>query len=670
MKSAANGFVDALTGTPSRIAVYRFATGASTVLGPTPVAETSGADVVKAAINSLSATGGTNWDAGLFQIAAAPTTFDSVLMLTDGNPTYYGPNASGPGNFTRFREVEAGIFSANAVKSFGTKVVAVGVGQGVSDSEHNLQAISGPVAGEDYVQTDYAALAAVFREFALKTCSGSITVIKKVIPPGGDISDGVATGGWTFTTPTAGVTPASGTTAADSGAVSFMADLQGLASKPVTITETQQTGYTLVQNSGDNATCTSDGSPVTSTNSGALGFTVDALAAAIVSCTVYNMAPNPPAVVQVKKTWVINGTTYRDPAQPDDFQAALTLTGQTNPDWNQLYGGYQQGDSITIGETVDMKLLPPGCTVTRGGDLGNHTLAAGLNTYTVVNTVVCKTTLTLLKYVVNPYGTPEPADSWTLSAYPPGSTTPLITGTDGVSGDIQPGTVYSLGETSVPGYLQEQTPGVVIVPPATGSWHCGLRARPTPGGGAAPIGATYDGLDGTVSVDIGQNAFCTAENTAQPAKLTLKKQVSNTHGGTAGPTAWILGAVPQSDDGGDAEPISGRDGEAAVTGAMIVPGVPYELLEGGGPAFYAEVGEPSCVLTGTTTEVPLSGRMLTADIAQDITCTFRNVDQPKPPKPHPVIPVTGANVLGTATGGLLAVLIGAGMVYVARRPRS
>ena len=155
VKEAANGFVDALTGTPSQIALMQFASLASAVLGPTPVSSSASADTVKAAINSLTSGGSTNWDLGLAVVAAQPTTFDAVLMLTDGNPTVYGPGPDGPGVATRFREVENGIFSANALKAKGTKVVAVGVGAGVAGAADNLKAISGPLAGSDFVQTDY-----------------------------------------------------------------------------------------------------------------------------------------------------------------------------------------------------------------------------------------------------------------------------------------------------------------------------------------------------------------------------------------------------------------------------------------------------------------------------------------------------------------------------------
>ncbi|WP_051366938.1 vWA domain-containing protein [Hamadaea tsunoensis] len=696
VKDAADGFVDALTGTPSRIGVFSFATGANQILGATSVSAASGGTTVKDAVAGLTAGGGTNWDSGLFQVFAATTRYDAVLMLTDGNPTFYGPNSEGPGNYTRFREVENGVFSANALKNLGTRIVAVGVGAGISGSANNLQAISGPTAGSDYVQTDYAQLGQTFRDIALKTCSGTISVVKNVISPTGTIADGVPTGGWTFATATSGVTPASGSTDNTTGALSFDVDLAGATTKSVTITETQQAGYALEQVGGLNATCTSDGNPVTVTNSGALGFTVDALANGIVTCSVYNRAPVPQSTVQVNKVWRINGTDFPFPSQPTAFQAALGLTGQTTPIWSQVYGGYVAGDSVTVGDTPDLTLLPPGCTVTPSGDLGAHTLAAGANVYAVLNTVTCTTTLTLIKQVVNPYGPPDtPADSWVLSAYPTGDPNPLFGGTTGVSNAVTADTRYLLGETTVAGYRQEVNNGAVIVAPSTGSWHCSLRQRD------GTLGPEYDGLNGGVTVQLGQQAECTARNIAQPALVTLRKLVDNPFGGTAGPRDWELQADPGDGErarGLGAVLFRGRDGDAVIIKALAIPTIAYALSESGGPAGYDPVGVPECVLTGTTTTVPTPGGVLTPEIGQDITCTMVNIQAspsaspsespsasaspsgsatPPPsgsatpslsPSPPP-IPVTGVAVRWFGGLGLLAIVIGVGLLIVARRQR-
>ncbi|MET7832652.1 VWA domain-containing protein [Micromonospora sediminicola] len=618
VKNAANGFVDALTGTPSEIALYTFATDATAVLNPTPVSDQAGANTVKDAINGLTAGGTTNWDQGLWQIAAAPFDYDAVIILTDGNPTVYGPPpVQGSGSYTRFVEVENGIFSANAVKAKGTRVVAVGVGAGVSGAPDNLIAISGPVANSDYYQTGYDQLAAVFRELALENCRGTVSVVKKVIPPGG--GDPQPAGGWTVSSSSAGVTPPSAVTDTSTGAVNLAVDLGGQPSRAVAIAETPQAGFSLVPQDGLNATCAASGQPVLVTNNGDFGFNVNALANDAVTCVILNQAEVAPATVVVNKTWVINGQTYPDPEQGTSFQAALVLPGIDQPAWGVEYHDYEVGQSIIVDENITA--LPPGCTNTASGDLGEQTLAAGTNTFQITNTATCETKLALVKSVRNPYGVPEPpASAWDLTAYGPNGFTVK-------SGDparpVVEDAVYALGESTVPGFTQTVVQGAVIVPPATGSWSCALRQRDGSVGNPG-----FDGTDGRVSVQIGQTAVCTAVNEAQPAQLTLVKEVRNTHGGTAKPTDWVLSAIPPA---GSATPVTGRSGQPAVTKAAVNPNVGYTLAESDGPAGYEQVGAPTCVLTGTQTPVQTPDNVLTPTFGQDITCTFVNADVPPPP---------------------------------------
>ena len=307
LKSAAKTFTNSLVGTPSQVALFTFATTApanaiNNQNRPiTAVSTQTGADTVNGWIDGLTANGGTNWDRGIDQVAESGTHFDIAIVITDGNPTFYG-NGEGPGNFTRLRELENGIFSANTVKAEATRMVAVGVGAGVSGSPNNLISISGPTANSDYFQTnDYTAAGAALRALALGSCQGTISVVKQVVPntaPPGSITGAVPAGGWQFgaTTTTSGVAinPTSGTTAAASGALNFNLSFPGgTTTAPVTVAETQQAGYTLVQQGGLNATCRrlDTNAAVTVTNSGATGFLVTAATAFPVSCTVYNRAP-------------------------------------------------------------------------------------------------------------------------------------------------------------------------------------------------------------------------------------------------------------------------------------------------------------------------------------------------------------------------------------------
>ncbi len=459
-------------GTPSQLALFTFASTApanstnNQNRPVTPVSTQTGADTVNGWIDGLTAGGGTNWDRGIFQVAQSGSGFDIAVVITDGNPTFYG-NQEGPGSYTRFREVENGIFSANAVKIKATRMIAVGVGDGVSGPAANLVSISGPTANSDYYQTtDYAQAGAALRALALGNCQGTVSVIKQVVPstaPPGSITGAVPAGGWQFgaTTTTSGVTisPTSGTTASGSGAVNFNLTFPGgTTTAPVTVNETQQPGFTLVPQGGLNATCRrlDTNAALTVTNSGATGFQVPAASAYPVSCTVYNRAPTPAATVVVDKKWVINGQTYNEGAQPPDFQASLSIGG-TPQGWGVVRTGFQQGNTTVLSETVQLSrlqctLVSSLVTLANGATVSSNlpftaTLAPGDNSYTITNTVTCISRLTLAKTV---HGTAL-ATGWTLTATAPAGSLPGPSGTTGVTADVTAGLeVRAVGERRRP----------------------------------------------------------------------------------------------------------------------------------------------------------------------------------------------------------------------------
>src|SRR5690606_11801039 len=106
-KEAAYDFIDALTGTPSSIAVYTFASlapaqGAGNGNFPlTSVATPDGANAIKAHIDGMTQPptggGGTNWDRGFHQVAESGEQYDVVVFLTDGQPTFHR-DRQGPGD--------------------------------------------------------------------------------------------------------------------------------------------------------------------------------------------------------------------------------------------------------------------------------------------------------------------------------------------------------------------------------------------------------------------------------------------------------------------------------------------------------------------------------------------------------------------------------------------
>ena len=201
----------------------------------------------------------------------------------------------------------------------------------------------------------------------------------------------------------------------------------------------------------------------------------------------------------------------------------------------------------------------------------------------ITNTAISPT-LTLIKQVVNDNGGTAEATEWTLTADGP---TPV----SGSTGDaaitdapVQVGT-YDLSESGPTGYTAS-------------AWEC-------TGSG------TQDGASVTLAED--QHETCVITNNDLPAQLTLEKTVTNTFGGTAIPTDWVLSAAGPT-------PISGTTGSGAVTNAGVSAGT-YTLSESGGPGGYT-AGDWSCTggtVTDTSVVVPVGG---------DVTCTINNSDQP------------------------------------------
>lgn len=190
-KNSTKAFVDALEGTPSSVALWTFASqspasGSANINRPlTSVADAIGADQVKGWIDGLALpggqAGGTNWDAGLWNVAQGADV-DVLLVLTDGSPTQSGIiSTSGPGNWSNFRVVEEGVFSANAVKDKGTAVIAVGVG---NVEANNLQAISGP--DDYYLIADWGGLQETLVKLAQGNCKGAISLHKVSTDPKGE----------------------------------------------------------------------------------------------------------------------------------------------------------------------------------------------------------------------------------------------------------------------------------------------------------------------------------------------------------------------------------------------------------------------------------------------------------------------------------------------------
>ncbi len=153
----------------------------------------------------------TNWEDGIKGI----DTPELALFITDGDPTAYNVNSTRTNVNTSSTgtALDNAITQANALKARGTRMLVVGVGNGLtsSASQDRLKKISGPVleksaaalAGKTINEvdavafTDFAALGAFLRSVVTSLCGNSVTVQKLAQTSSG--ADYVPTTGWDVT---------------------------------------------------------------------------------------------------------------------------------------------------------------------------------------------------------------------------------------------------------------------------------------------------------------------------------------------------------------------------------------------------------------------------------------------------------------------------------------
>ncbi|GAA1147281.1 vWA domain-containing protein [Ornithinicoccus hortensis] len=400
-KAAGKGFVSALEGTPSQIALYTFASdapaggAANTTMPLTSVASSAGANALRSKIDGYTAPSSpryyTNWDLGLAQIPL--DTYDAVIFLTDGDPTVARTQVSGGSNSSLFH-VEEAVHSANRVKA-DTHLIVVGIGGSVN-TDAGKKRLS--MVSSDYHTAGFEEVGALLREIALEPCLGSLTVVKQIRGLDGQLTPGVD---WTFSTPTDEVTPAEGQTDGN-GALNFQVEgySDTVASRAVEVTETQQSGYLLEQQSGRNASCTNTatGQPVTPTNAGDLGFTVSVPRDGAISCTVINaeqvgdptISKTATPAYAVDHEWDIDKQVSDDdrvtyPEGGDVPELAYTL--EVTP-VQRVESGWEVTGEITVdnpnavsiqGQLVDAVDNGGTCTLDDGG--ASVTVEPGVNTF-------------------------------------------------------------------------------------------------------------------------------------------------------------------------------------------------------------------------------------------------------------------------------------------------
>ncbi|MBL3683373.1 VWA domain-containing protein [Leucobacter aridicollis] len=699
IRNASSAVVTALTGTPSRIALHTFGTVApspganNSFLGLTSVATAAQAQTVKDKANGLTIAGSTqytNWDAGLWSLNTMAPQLDAVIMITDGLPTVYGQNGDGA-RATRFFEMENAIASANAIKAQSVKIMAVGVGLGVSGDSHNLQAISGPTANSDYYQvTNWNNLEAQLKALASANCDGTVNVVKQVIPVGGTVADAQPKNNWGFMANTGAAavrvdevgttfaTSASGATGA-TGVLGFRSNFDGTtqANRRMSVTETLGLEHTLAPQNGKNAVCTRTDTgasvPVTNIDSAtAPGFAVDPIQNATITCTVYNQAQDRSAQLRVDKVWKFDSDgdgTFEEVTDPNvaptaipGLSAGLQLSDNTRlpggtVNFGQTVSNLALDSTVAIAETVNG--LPPLCTntATFAPELPDGKIKLilasdqGVNTVTITNTVTCETKLTLEKSVSDGK---TPATDWTLDAIAQGDAADGPSGTSGsnsATSAVTPGVVYPLAEEALTpaakNYTQQWRPtlqnqwGANHGAGATGSWVCVAATSVVDG---EPVWASNqsDGRNGGVTVQPGGWMKCTAVNDPKPT-LQLVKQVQiddEVETVPVGDDRWTLGAswtapvAVGNDDAaitpypGTQEALSGPGGVAATE---VLPGE-YSLTESAAKAGFENGTAFSCVVNDEEPKLIAvdSDETLHLGAGDNAVCTIVNTALPSP----------------------------------------
>ena len=241
--------------------------------------------------------------------------------------------------------------------------------------------------------------------------------------------------------------------------------------------------------------------------------------------------------------------------------------------------------------------------------------------YRVACTFVNQTAeLTLLKNVVNDNGGTTTAEAWSLTATPAtlaglspttvaGSETAVAASTFAV----RPDHVYTLTESAVAGYEFSRLQQLV------GDDWVDVVANPDP--------ALYPQQDAAGNWQIIVGALDTPAyrfvNEDVAPTLTLEKQVDNSGGGTATADAWTLTATA-----GGTNAINGTgtliSANVAAISGEVVGNTTYTLLESG-PSGYTTTGVWTCVITGTSTAVPVTDdNQVTPTVGQNLTCRIVN----------------------------------------------
>ncbi|WP_257478977.1 SpaA isopeptide-forming pilin-related protein [Acidipropionibacterium jensenii] len=527
LKSAAHATIDALTGTPSTLAIYTFSQKTGNAQSSTSTLTSTSAGSLHSFVDGLDApSGATNWDAGLYQVAQSTTKYDMVIFLTDGAPTVYRSDGAGAGSYAYFQYVEHGIFSANAIKHKGTRLVGVGIGLNTTaGGAANLSAVTGPTPNSDYYQQSDDNFGTTLKQLASGACASQLNITKQLQDANGNLitptpadANGITFTHYISTGSTVGATATTQTVNGVNGQASAAISIPVSATPTITVTEPEVPGYTFVW-----AQCSVNGTNVTTTLNGS-SASFKSASQATHACTFTNkqkpgaatwkkvssdgtpllggstwtlMGPNVPANTVVTDCTSGSGTTCPAGAYTDQDPVAgqFSLTGLA-------WGSY----------TLTEKSAPTGYVL----DATPHSFTiSGASLSTTVTGSPFKNSpqsafLTLVKKVTNTHGGTATPTDWTLTATVADKTISGKTGDAAITTATVPPGTYTLTESNGPAGYDPS------------SWSC--------------TGATVS--NNSVTLAQGNSATCTITNSDRPGSVTWTKKDSS--GSLLNGSEWTL----------------------------------------------------------------------------------------------------------------------------------
>ncbi len=350
---------------------------------------------------------GTNWDDALLKASSTydprPSAPNVILFASDGKPNTFGIAGSAPQNPTTMA-LNAAISRANTIKTGGTRIVALGIG---NQNASNLQAIAS--TGDYYTTANFATLADELQNLSEELCSVGTITVQKIVDVDGNISttnDQTVASGWSYTIDAMTATTGSNghTNPATVGAGSH------------TVTESLQSGYTVV-----GAGCSGAVSNGTWSGSSISGIVTDTHSQVL--CTFYNKPPQnaPTCAMSLSPTSVSQGgtstltwsTTNVTSAQINQgigsvaVQGSQSVVATTTTTYSGTFSG--PGGTVTCNATLSVSTPGPQCTIS----LSRSTIKTGESvdvSWTSVNSTN--------GFITGGVGTTSPVSGGSVTVYP------------------------------------------------------------------------------------------------------------------------------------------------------------------------------------------------------------------------------------------------------------